>query len=95
VAAENPEEVSPYLTHRLAPDFYNGVQLNEPFEMVIEQDGVNDILSRGVWPQQFDEMTVGIPMVVFEAGTVHLMSRVDYYGATCKTLRNAAEPFWR
>lgn len=80
VAAENPEEVSPYLTHRLAPDFYNGVQLNEPFEMVIEQDGVNDILSRGVWPQQFDEMTVGIPMVVFEAGTVHLMSRVDYYG---------------
>lgn len=80
VAVENPEEVSPYLTHRLAPDFYNGVQFNEPFEMVIDQDGVNDILSRGVWPQQFDEMTVGMPVMVFEDGTVHLMSRIDYYG---------------
>lgn len=80
LTAANPEEVSPYLTHQLGPDFFNQVQFNEPFDLVIDQTGLNDILSRGVWPQQVGGVFVGTPAAMFEAGTLHLMSRIGYYG---------------
>lgn len=90
--AVNPEEVSPYLTHQLGPRFFNHVQLYEPFEMVIEQDGVNDILSRGLWPQRFGEVTVWTPTVLFERGRVYAMSRVEYRGLS-SIVTIAARPF--
>ena len=65
ITAANPHEVSPYLTHKLGPDFYNQVQWNEPFELVIEQDGLNDILARQTWPQQFGDVAVAKPAVRF------------------------------
>ena len=76
----DPDEISPYLTHHLGPDFYNQAQFNEPFELVINQHGLNDILSRGLWPRQFGPVEVATPTVVFEGGRLYLMSRVDYYG---------------
>jgi hypothetical protein len=79
-AAVDPDEVSPYLTHRLGPDFFNQVQFNEPFELLVEQHGLNDILSRGVWPRHFGDVAVSTPVVLFEKGTVYLMSRVGYFG---------------
>lgn len=80
LAPDNPEEVSPYLTHKLGPDFFNQAQLYEPFELVIEQQGLNDIISRGDWPQQFGEVVASTPMIVFENGTIYLMSRISSYG---------------
>ena len=91
VAAENPDQVSPYLTHRLGPDFYNQVQLDEPFELIIDQAGLNDILSRDVWPQWYGEVSVGIPAAVFEAGTLHVMSRIGYMGLS-SVLTVTAQP---
>jgi hypothetical protein len=79
-AAVDPDEVSPYLTHRLGPDFFNQVQFNEPFELLVEQHGLNDILSRGVWPRHFGDVAVSTPVVLFEKGTVYLMSRIGYFG---------------
>lgn len=78
--ADDPDEVSPYLTHRLGPDFFNQVQFNEPFELLVEQHGLNDILSRGVWPQQFGDAAISTPVILFEKDTVYLMSRVGYFG---------------
>ena len=77
---ENPEVVSPYLTHELAPEFYNQVQLDRPFELAVDQAGLNDILSRGKWPMQFGELTLSMPTVLFGEGQITLMAEVDYNG---------------
>lgn len=77
-APANPNVVSPYLTHRLGPDFYNQVQLDEPFELVVDQAGLNDIFSRAVWPMQFDGVSFATPTVVFGEGQVSVMGQVEY-----------------
>lgn len=77
---DNPDQVSLYLTHELGPDFFNQVQLGRPFELIIEQDGLNDIIRQGIWPQECGPATVDTPMVVFDKGTVYAMSRVGYLG---------------
>jgi len=78
--SENPEQVSLYLTHKLGPDFFNQVQLGRPFELIIEQDGLNDIIRQGIWPQECGPATVDTPVVVFDKGTIYAMSRVGYLG---------------
>ncbi len=78
--ADNPDQVSLYLTHELGPDFFNQVQLGEPFELIIEQDGLNDIIRGGIWPQQCGPATVDTPMVVFDSGIIYAMSKVSYMG---------------
>ena len=45
-----PGEVSPYLTNDLLPKIYNGAQRSEPFELVVTQDGLNDIITHFDWP---------------------------------------------
>lgn len=74
--AQDGDLVSPYLTHRLAPDFLNNVQLGEPFEMVIEQDGINDIVSRIGWFDDSGKVTVSAPSIVFKEGVVYVMATV-------------------
>jgi len=50
-------KVSRYLTHVLAPQFYNGAQRQQPFELVITQAAVNDILARCRWPKHFNSLS--------------------------------------
>ncbi|MEJ5259777.1 MAG: hypothetical protein WHS88_06265 [Anaerohalosphaeraceae bacterium] len=80
VQPENPNQVSPYLTHKLGPDFYDKVQLDEPFELLVEQEGINDILSRYPWPIQLEGFTIYTPMLTFSPETTVLMAKVNYRG---------------
>ncbi|HOQ05497.1 MAG TPA: hypothetical protein PKY88_09825 [Anaerohalosphaeraceae bacterium] len=80
VRPENPREVSPYLTHKLGPDFYDKVQMDQPFELLVEQEGINDILSRYPWPIQLEGFTIYTPMLTFSPETTVLMAKVDYRG---------------
>jgi hypothetical protein len=75
---ENRRQVSPYLTHRLGPDFLSGVQADQPFELQVEQAGLNDILGRYEWPQPLGQMSFGDPMVVFSGQAVFLMGTLEY-----------------
>ncbi len=63
-------EVSRYLTHVLLRDLYNGAQLQEPFELIITQDGINDIIKRLAWPTNLDGMVILVPEVLFEPQTI-------------------------
>lgn len=80
VQPENPREVSPYLTHKLGPDFYDKVQLDQPFELLVEQEGINDILSRYPWPVQIDDFSIYIPMLTITPEVTTLMAQVNYRG---------------
>lgn len=75
---ENPQQVSLYLTHELGPEFVNQIQLNQPFELIIEQTGLNDIITRQQWPQQFGELSFADPVVFFSDPSILLMGTLKY-----------------
>lgn len=76
----NPKEISPYLTHKLGPDFFNQVQLDEPFVLEVEQAGLNDILSRLPAYQAADDTTFSNYVVIFEESAIYLMGTLEYKG---------------
>ncbi len=82
VEPENPEQVSIYLTHELGPEFFNQIQRNEPFELIISQAGLNDITSQWDWPQQFGDMSVSDPYVTFSNQSILLMGTLTYKGVS-------------
>jgi uncharacterized protein YpmS len=73
-------EISVYLTNKLLPELYNGLQLQEPFELVVTQSGINDIIARFKWPQEFGGVEFSSPMLCFSADTVVLMGTVSLDG---------------
>ncbi len=87
----NPNELSPYLTHKLGPDFYNQTQLDQPFELIIEQEGINDILARYSWPVQIEGFTVYTPVLNLKSDGVTLMAQVNFKGLSA-ILSIAAKP---
>jgi hypothetical protein len=80
IQPDNPQQVSLYLTHQLGPEFVNQVQLDEPFELLIEQAGLNDIISRWPWPQQFSQVSFADPVVVFQDQSILVMGTLKYKG---------------
>jgi len=79
------DEVSPYLTHYLAPNFHNNIQLDEPFDVVVAQKGLNEIIvdenSLGwAWPYSLNGVVISAPSVVFQQDTIMLMGTVNYAG---------------
>ena len=74
-------QVSPYLTHVLSPQLYNGVQRAEPFDLIITEDGINDVITRCGWPRQTGGITFSVPVVFFVPDAIVLMGQVSVGGA--------------
>jgi uncharacterized protein YpmS len=75
-----PGEVSPYLTHELSPQFYNGVQRGKPFELVITQKGINEIVAGWGWPRMSEGAMLYAPAVLFVPDSVVLMGTISVKG---------------
>ncbi|MDD5063875.1 MAG: hypothetical protein PHQ35_03820 [Phycisphaerae bacterium] len=75
------KEISLYLTNELLPELYNGAQLQEPFDLVVTQSGINDIVARFDWPQDLGSVKISAPMMFFSTGSVVLMATVVMDGA--------------
>ncbi len=69
-------QVSPYLTHILYPQLYNGAQSEEPFETTVLQEGINDIIARFNWPIQNNGIEYLTPQVFFRPGRIVLVGTV-------------------
>ncbi|OQY07079.1 MAG: hypothetical protein B6I25_02560 [Planctomycetales bacterium 4572_13] len=82
VRTENAEQVSIYLTHELGPEFFNQVQRDEPFELIIPQSGLNDIAGQWDWPQQFGDLSFSDPYVIFSDRSILLMGTLTYEGVS-------------
>jgi hypothetical protein len=74
----NRAEVSPYLTNHIAPEIHNKSQLGEPFELVITQAGLNDIIARGPWPLASSGVTITRPAALLSGGRISVMATVKY-----------------
>ena len=75
---QNTDEVSQYLTNYLVPEIHNKSQLDEPFEVLIAQQGLNDIIARGPWPIKLNGLTLSDPAVVLSPNQILLMATVKY-----------------
>ena len=68
-------QVSRYLTNVLLPQFYNGSQTGQAFNVVVSQEGVNDIVARSEFPKQSGDASFSDPAVLFEPDGVVLMGK--------------------
>ena len=73
-------EVSPYLTNELGPAINNGVQRVKPFDVIITQEGLNDIIARGNWPMESEGVLLYAPAALFVPGRLVLMGTADAKG---------------
>ena len=75
--------VSPYLTNVLGPAFNNGVQRGEPFDLIVTQTGINEVLAwsyKHKWSKQFGDISFSAPEVFFTTDTITLMGAVTVVG---------------
>ena len=80
VPVAESNEVSLYLTNELLPEFYNGLEREEPFELIITEEGINDIIARHKWPKDAAEMRFSVPQVLLEPDGIVLMGTVTSGG---------------
>jgi hypothetical protein len=77
----NNGEVHPYLSHDLGPEFYNGAQSQQPYEVVVLDEGLNEILGQQQWSQQSEGVRLYAPAILFAPGRIVLMGTADIEGA--------------
>lgn len=73
-------QVSSYLTHELSPQLYNGLQREEPFELVILQEGINEAIAHSKWPKESEGIRFSTPVVFFVPNNIVLMSSANVKG---------------
>lgn len=71
------KEVSPYLTHELLPQLYNGAQGQEAFDLYVSQDGINDVIARSKWPRESNGIRFSAPEVLFVPDRIMLVGAVN------------------
>jgi uncharacterized protein YpmS len=76
VRIADQNQVSPYLTHQLMPTIYNNAQLDKPFEVIITQQGLNDIVARLPQPIRLHNITLADPQVFLMSERIVLMAAV-------------------
>jgi len=67
-------QISTYLTHQLMPTIYNNSQLDAPFEVVITEEGLNDIIARWRQPMNFNNITFTDPQAILTQNQIILMA---------------------
>ena len=77
----NQDQINPYLTNVLLPQLYNGAQLDEPFDLDINQKGINETISRYKWPRESDGVILSAPTVFFVPESIVLMGTANIKGA--------------
>lgn len=73
------DEVSPFLL-KLSSEINNKSQLGKPFEIVITQEALNDIIIRADWPKESEGVLLYAPAALINPDVVVLMGTADFQG---------------
>lgn len=79
-AGYKQRQVSTYLTHELLPQLYNGAQRGKPFDLIVIQKGLNDVIARSKWPKESGDARFSAPAVLFVPDSIVLMGTVVLKG---------------
>lgn len=80
-ADPNEQRVHRYLTHDLGNKLYNGAQNQQPFELLVLEDRLNEALAQAGWLQESAGIELSAPAVAFVAGRLILMGTAHVEGA--------------
>jgi hypothetical protein len=80
-ADPNEQRVHRYLTHDLGNKLYNGAQRQQPFELTVLEDRLNEALAQAGWLQESAGIQLSAPAIAFKPGRVVLMGTADVQGA--------------
>lgn len=75
---DKQDEVNSYITHYLAQEIYNRSQEDDPFELLIDQDKLNEALNQFNWPQQLGDLSFSNPYAVFGEDKIYIMAELAY-----------------
>ena len=74
------EQVSQYLTNHILPELHNKSQYDQPFDIVLSEQGVNDIIARHVDFNSLRQSGLSDLSVVFKKGRILLAGKTVCYG---------------
>ena len=74
------EQVSQYLTNHILPELHNKSQYDQPFDLVLSEQGINDIIARHVDSNSLLQSGLSDISVVFKKGRILLIGKTVYYG---------------
>ncbi len=77
----NQDQISPYLSNVLLPQLHNGAQRDEPFDLDINQKGINETIARFKWPRESNGVVLSAPTVFFVPDSIVLMGTASIKGA--------------
>jgi len=67
-AVGNRRKMPRYISHELLPAFYNDAQTGKPFDLVVDQDKMNETIALQKWPQESQGITLSSPVLLFVPG---------------------------
>ena len=74
------EQVSQYLTNHILPELHNKSQYDQPFDLVLSEQGINDIIARHVDSNSLQQSGLSDLSVVFKKGRILLIGKTVYCG---------------
>jgi len=75
--------VSTYLTNVLYPAINNGIQRGEPFDLTVDQNGINEVIAwyyKYKWSKKLGDIIPSSPEALFTPDTITLMGAVAAAG---------------
>jgi len=77
------KRVPTYLTHHLGETINNGLQLDDPFDLPVDQHKINEVIAwsyKHKWSNKFGDVGFSAPEVFFTPNTITLMGAVTVAG---------------
>lgn len=74
------KEVNKYWTNVLYPQIYNGAQQQNPFEVEISEEGINQLVADSGWPKFSEGAAISQPQVKFTPDGITLMGTATIEG---------------
>jgi len=72
-------EVSRYLTHSLAPEFFNGINKGDKFTLRIHQSGFCDILNKQQWPLEIGKILIKWAKLEILDGKIRIICSIEAF----------------
>jgi hypothetical protein len=78
---DDDDSVHPYIHRELYSTLYNGAQSQEPFDLEVLEEPLNEAVAQAGWPQQSEGIALSAPEIAFAEGRIVLMGTADVEGA--------------
>jgi hypothetical protein len=81
ITNQETRKIVPRYWTLLGSEIYNQSQLGVPFDLVIEEDRLNEAIQQGTWPQTSDSAKLYAPTATLQNGFLQLMGTAEFSGA--------------